>query len=262
MTVVPKDGLTPGFTAPKTLMGPIKKSGGRNNKGWITHWTKSGGHKRRYRIIDFKRDKDGVPARVEAIAYDPNRSARIALLVYRDGDRRFILAPDGLKVGQTLMSGPEADVIVGNCMPLSAMPLGTVIHAIELKPGKGAQMVRGAGTQAQLVAREGKYAQVRLPSSEVRMVRVECKATVGRVGNIDHSNVSLGKAGRSRWLGRKPSVRGVAMNPIDHPMGGGEGRSSGGRHPCTPWGVPTKGYKTRSRKKSSQKYIVKPRGKK
>ena len=261
MSVLTKDGLTTGVEIPKTLLAPLKKTGGRNSKGWLTHWRMSGGHKRRYRIIDFKRDKDGVPAKVAAIMYDPNRSARIALLNYRDGDRRFILAPDGLKVGTMVQSGRGSDILVGNCLPLSAMPLGTVIHNIELKPGKGAQMVRSAGTQAQLVAREGDYAQIRLPSTEVRMVRVECKATIGQVGNLDHQHVSLGKAGRSRWLGRKPNVRGVAMNPVDHPMGGGEGRSSGGRHPCTPWGVPTKGKRT-VRKKPSLKYIVKRRGKK
>ena len=261
MTVIKSADLSRGNSPYRALVKPLKKSGGRNNRGWQTHWRKAGGHKRRYRVIDFKRDKDGIPAKVASLEYDPNRSARIALLSYRDGEKRYILAPDGLEVGQTVQSGPGADVAIGNAMSLGQMPLGTVIHALELKAGKGAQLVRSAGTQAQLVAREGAYAQVRLPSGEVRMVRVECKATIGQVGNIDHGNVSLGKAGRARWLGRRPSVRGVAMNPVDHPMGGGEGRSSGGRHPCTPWGVPTKGYKT-VRNKPSKKYIVKPRGKK
>ena len=254
-------GLTKGARPPKPLVTSNKRTGGRNSHGWLTHWNTGGGHKRRYRVIDMKRDKDGIPAKVESIQYDPYRSARIALLSYRDGEKRFILAPDGLQVGQEVQSGPQADIVTGNCLPLSALPLGTMIHAIELQPGKGAQMVRSAGSVAQLVARDGRYAQIKLPSTEVRMVRVECKATVGQVGNTDHSNVTIGKAGRSRWLGRRPHVRAVAKNPVDHPMGGGEGRSSGGRHPVTPWGVPTKGYKT-VRRKPTQTYIVRARGKK
>jgi large subunit ribosomal protein L2 len=234
-------------------------SGGRNAYGRVTSWHRGGGHKRLYRRIDFRRDKAGVPARVASVEYDPNRSARIALLHYRDGEKRYILAPLGLKVGDAIQSGPEADIRPGNALPLGSIPLGTVIHAIELKPGKGAQLVRAAGVGAQLMAREGDYATLRMPSGENRRVHVRCQATVGQVGNIDHENRSMGKAGRSRWLGRRPNVRGVAMNPIDHPMGGGEGKSSGGRHPCTPWGKPTKGYKTR-KNRSTDKWIVKRRG--
>jgi large subunit ribosomal protein L2 len=234
-------------------------SGGRNAYGRVTSWHRGGGHKRLYRRIDFRRDKAGVPARVASVEYDPNRSARIALLHYRDGEKRYILAPLGLKVGDAIESGPEADIRPGNALPLGSIPLGTVIHAIELKPGKGAQLVRAAGVGAQLMAREGDYATLRMPSGENRRVHVRCQATVGQVGNIDHENRSMGKAGRSRWLGRRPNVRGVAMNPIDHPMGGGEGKSSGGRHPCTPWGKPTKGYKTR-KNRSTDKWIVKRRG--
>ena len=246
-------------TPEKSLLRPLKKSGGRNNMGRETSRHRGGGHKRRYRVIDFKRNKDGIDARVASIEYDPNRSARIALLNYADGEKRYILAPDGIKVNDKLQSGPEAEIRVGNCLPLANMPVGTVIHNIELKPGKGGQMARGAGTSAQLVAREGKYAQVKLPSGEVRMVRIECRATIGQVSNIDHENVSIGKAGRSRWLGRRPHVRGVAMNPVDHPMGGGEGKSSGGRHPCSPWGQIAKGLKTRKRNKPSNKFIVRKR---
>lgn len=225
-------------------------SGGRNNKGRTTIWFRGGGHKRRYRVIDFKRDKHGVPAKVVSVEYDPNRSARIALLAYADGEKRYILWPKGLEVGATVAAGEDAEINVGNALPLSRIPLGTVIHNIELKMGKGGQMVRSAGAGAQLMAKEGAYAQVRLPSGEVRRVHVNCYATVGQVGNVEHENVSLGKAGRKRWKGRRPHNRGVTMNPVDHPMGGGEGRSSGGRHPTTPWGKPTKGYKTRNNKRT------------
>jgi large subunit ribosomal protein L2 len=240
--------------------GVRNRSGGRGGMGHVTSWHRGGGHKRLYRRVDFKRNKDGVPARVAAIEYDPNRSARIALLHYADGEKRYILAPLGLKVGDTVASGPEAEIRPGNAMPLQNIPLGTVVHAIELKPGKGAQIVRSAGVGAQLMAREGKLATLRLPSGEQRYVQTACKATIGQVGNIEHENVSIGKAGRSRWKGIRPNVRGVAMNPVDHPMGGGEGKSSGGRHPCTPWGIPTKGHKTRHNQRTD-KYIVKRRGK-
>ena len=243
----------------KSLCVSISKSGGRNNKGRISVRRRGGGHKRLYRIIDFKRKKDDVPARVASIEYDPNRSARIALLAYRDGAKSYILAPEGLKVGDQLMSGENADIRVGNMLPLSKIPLGTQIHNIEMKPGSGGQLVRGAGTGAQLMARDGNHVQIKLPSGEVRMVRVDCRATIGQVGNSDHNNISLGKAGRSRWLGKRPKVRGVVMNPVDHPMGGGEGKSSGGRHPVTPWGKPTKGYKTRKKNKKSSDFIVKRR---
>ena len=236
------------------------RSGGRNNQGEQTVWFRGGGHKRRYRKIDFKRDKHGVPAKVATIEYDPNRSARIALLHYADGEKRYILWPRGLEVGEEVMAGEDAPVNVGCALPLRNIPLGTVIHNVELKIGKGGQMVRAAGSGAQLVAKEGQYAQVRLPSTEVRRVHLDCYATVGQVGNLDHENVSLGKAGRNRWLGRRPHNRGVVMNPVDHPMGGGEGRSSGGRHPTTPWGKPTKGYKTRNNKRT-QKFIVRGRKK-
>ncbi|HET7295035.1 MAG TPA: 50S ribosomal protein L2 [Vicinamibacteria bacterium] len=242
----------------RRLTEPRKRHGGRNNKGRQTVWFRGGGHKRRYRIIDFRRDKGGVPATVTAIEYDPNRSARIALLNYKDGDKRYILCPEGLRVGATVMTGEGADILPGNCLPLKAIPLGTTIHNIELRKGKGGQMVRSAGAAAQLVAREGDYAQVKLPSGEIRMVHVDCVATIGQVGNLDHKNVSLGKAGRTRWLGRRPHNRGVAMNPIDHPHGGGEGKTSGGRHPVTPWGKPTKGAKTRNNKRT-QRFIVKRR---
>ncbi len=240
--------------------GLNKKSGGRNASGHVTSWHRGGGHKRLYRRIDFKRDKLGVPAKVAAIEYDPNRSARIALLHYADGEKRYILAPLGLAVGDTVMSGAQAEFRPGNAMPLQNIPLGTVVHNVELKPGKGGQMVRSAGAGAQLMAREGKLATLRMPSGEQRYVQTACLATIGQVGNIEHENVKIGKAGRSRWLGKKPNVRGVAMNPVDHPMGGGEGKSSGGRHPCTPWGVPTKGHKTRQNRRTD-KYIVKRRGK-
>lgn len=242
----------------KGLLKIIKQSGGRNNNGRITNRWRGGGHKRYYRIIDFKRDKDNIPAKVAAIEYDPNRSARIALLHYADGEKRYILAPLNLRVGDPVMSGEKADIKPGNALPLSSIPLGTHIHNIELKLGKGGQIVRSAGTFAQLMAKEDKYALVKLPSGEVRMVLLKCKATIGQLGNVEHENLSDGKAGRSRWKGRRPRVRGVAMNPVDHPMGGGEGRSSGGRHPCSPWGVPTKGYRTRKNKQTNR-YIVKRR---
>ncbi|MBF0210090.1 MAG: 50S ribosomal protein L2 [Desulfamplus sp.] len=245
----------------RSLIKKLKKTGGRNSYGRITSRHKGGGAKKQYRIIDFKRDKDGIPAKVSSIEYDPNRSARIALLVYADGEKRYILAPRDIAVGDIVETGPQSDIKPGNCLPLENIPLGTRIHNIELKQNKGGQIVRSAGTYARLMAKEGTYAQVLLPSGEVRMIHIKCKATIGRVGNEKHGDVSLGKAGRTRWLGRRPSVRGVAMNPVDHPMGGGEGRSSGGRQPCTPWGVPTKGYKTRTNKRSN-KYIVKRRSKK
>ncbi|NNL85891.1 MAG: 50S ribosomal protein L2 [Myxococcales bacterium] len=246
----------------RSLLGArVTKTGGRNNFGRITSWQRGGGHKRRFRKIDFRREKHGIPAKVAAIEYDPNRSANIALLHYRDGEKRYILAPAGIAVGTSLLSGPEADFRPGNAMPLGKIPLGTVVHAIEMKEGKGAQLVRAAGGGAQLMAREGDYATLRMPSGENRQIHVRCQATVGQVGNLEHENRRIGKAGRSRWLGKRPNVRGVAMNPVDHPMGGGEGKSSGGRHPCTPWGKPTKGHKTR-KKGRSDKYIVKRRGKK
>ncbi len=245
----------------KSLLEPIKRTGGRNNRGRITMRRMGGGHKRRYRVIDFKRDKVGIPAKVASIEYDPNRSAFISLLVYRDGEKRYILAPHGLKVGDEVVSGPDADIHNGNALPIEKIPTGLFVHNIELVRGRGGQMARSAGSYAQLMAKEGNHALLRLPSGEIRMVRRECYATIGQVSNLDHENVSIGKAGRSRWLGKRPKVRGVAMNPIDHPLGGGEGRSSGGRHPVTPWGKPTKGYKTR-RKKHSDKYIVHKRKKK
>ena len=245
----------------KSLLKATKKSGGRNNQGRITCRHRGGGHKRHYRVIDFKRDKTGVPAKVAAIEYDPNRSARIALLHYADGEKRYILAPVNLKVGDTVESGPDADIQPGNSLPLSNIPLGTQIHNIELKVGKGGQVVRSAGTSAQLMAKEDRYALIKMPSGEVRMVLLKCKATIGQLGNVEHENTGLGKAGRKRWLGKRPRVRGVAMNPVDHPMGGGEGRSSGGRHPCSPWGWPTKGYRTRKKRKLSDRLIVKRRSK-
>lgn len=245
----------------KSLTKPVKKTGGRNNAGRMTSRHRGGGHKRKYRVVDFRREKTDIPAKVKTIEYDPNRSARIALVSYADGEKRYIVAPVDLKVGDPVITSASADIKPGNAMPLRAIPLGSLIHNVELRPGKGAQLVRSAGTYAQLMAKEGAYAQVRLPSGEVRKVHVECKATIGQVGNVTHEGISIGKAGRTRWLGKKPRVRGVAMNPIDHPMGGGEGKTSGGRHPCTPWGVPTKGYKTR-RNKTTDKYIIKKRGKK
>ena len=239
----------------KSLVHGLTKAGGRNNTGRITCWQRGGGHKRRFRVIDFKREKNGVPAKVATIEYDPNRSARIALLHYRDGEKRYIIAPHNLKVGDLIVSGEQVDILPGNTLPLRAMPLGTQIHNIEFKPGKGGQLVRAAGTSAQLLAKEGRYAHIRLPSGEVRLIHLECKATVGQLGNLNHENVCHGKAGKTRWLGRRPNVRGVAMNPVDHPHGGGEGRTAGGRHPVTPWGQPTKGYKTRG-KKQSDRYIL------
>jgi large subunit ribosomal protein L2 len=254
--------LTKGAKPERSLVGGrINKSGGRNTHGRTTSWHRGGGHKRRYRKVDFRREKTGIPARVAAIEYDPNRSANIALLHYADGEKRYIVAPAGLSVGEQVMSGVGAEIRTGNAMPLSSIPLGTVVHAIEMKPGKGAQLVRAAGLGAQLMAREGSYATLRMPSGEHRRIHVKCSATIGQVGNSDHENTTVGKAGRSRWKGRRSNVRGVAMNPVDHPMGGGEGKSSGGRHPCTPWGVPTKGHKTRKNPRTD-KYIVKRRGKK
>lgn len=245
----------------KSLLKRLKKTGGRNVNGHITCRHRGGGSKRHYRIIDFKRDKNGIPAKVAAIEYDPNRSARIALLHYVDGEKRYILAPLNLSVGDSVLTGPQADIKPGNTLPLSNIPLGTHIHNIELRIGRGGQIVRSAGTFAQLMAKEDRYALVKLPSGEVRMILLECKATIGQLGNVVHENISMGKAGRTRWQGRRPRVRGVAMNPVDHPMGGGEGRSSGGRHPCSPWGMPTKGYRTRKNKRSDR-YIVKKRTKK
>jgi len=245
----------------KSLLMPLKKSGGRNSNGRITVRRRGGGHKRFYRIIDFKRDKFGIPAVVDSIHYDPNRSARIALLVYADGEKRYILSPDGLSAGDKLMSGSEAEIRVGNSLPLHKIPVGTMVHSIEMKHGKGAQIARSAGTSCQILARENDMVTLKLPSSEMRIISENCTATIGQVGNLDHSNEVLGKAGKSRWKGRRPKVRGVVMNPHDHPHGGGEGRSSGGRHPVTPWGVPTKGYKTRKINKLSDKFIIKRREK-
>lgn len=246
----------------KSLTVGLPKKAGRNNYGRVTTRHQGGGHKRRYRIIDFKRDKWNIPAKVATIEYDPNRSARIALLHYKDGEKRYILAPVGVKPGDFIEAGEKADIKPGNAMALTRIPVGTIVHNIELYPGRGGQFCRAAGSYAQVVAKEGKYALLRMPSGEVRKVLATGTATVGQVGNVEHENVTIGKAGRNRWKGKRPSVRGVAMNPVDHPLGGGEGRSSGGRHPVTPWGVPTKGYKTRDRKKASSKLIVKRRGEK
>jgi len=245
----------------KSLVKTLKKTGGRNNYGRVTIRHRGGGHKRRYRLIDFKRNKLEVPAKVASIEYDPNRTTRIALLHYVDGEKCYILAPQELQVGDMVVSSAEADIKPGNALPLANIPTGTLVHNVELKPGKGGQMARAAGAYAQLMAKEGKQAHLKLPSGEVRMVPVDCRATIGQLSNVEQENVSLGKAGRKRWTGKRPHVRGVAMNPVDHPMGGGEGKSSGGRHPCTPWGVPTKGYKTR-KPKESDRYIVKHRSKK
>ena len=245
----------------KSLLAPMKKKGGRNGHGRTTVRHQGGGHKRRYRIIDFKRNKTGIPARVASIEYDPNRSARIALLVYADGEKRYIIAPNELKVGMTVENGEGAPPETGNCLPLSHIPLGTFVHAIEMKPGKGAQMARSAGTYAQITAREGKYATLKLPSGETRLIPQRCMATIGTTSNPDHMNIDLGKAGRNRWLGVRPKTRGVAMNPVDHPMGGGEGKASGG-HPRSRKGVPAKGFKTRKRSKDSNKYIIRRRNKK
>jgi large subunit ribosomal protein L2 len=244
----------------KALTEPLHKSGGRNNTGEVTSWWRGGGHKRAYRIIDFKRDKAGIPAKVSTVEYDPNRSARIALLTYADGEKRYILQPLGVKVGDTIVSGDNVDILPGNALPLKNIPLGTMVHNVELRPGKGGQIARSAGSSVQVVAKEGEYASVKMPSGEIRKINVECLATIGQVGNVDHENVSIGKAGRSRWLGKRPHVRGVAMNPVDHPLGGGEGKTSGGRHPVSPWGQPAKGYKTRNRK-STDRFIVQSRPK-
>ena len=258
-TVQTRDELTD-IKPLKRLTKGKKKISGRNNEGKICVRRRGGGHKRRYRIVDFKRNKDGVPTRVAAIEYDPNRSANLARLHYKDGEKRYILAPAGVKVGDEVASGPDVDILPGNCLPIVNIPLGTVLHNIELTRGRGGQMVRSAGGSAQLLAKEGTYAQLKLPSGEVRRVHMLCRATVGQVGNLDHENVSLGKAGATRWRGRRPKVRGVAMNPVDHPMGGGEGRTSGGRHPTSPWGWKTKGYRTR-RNKRTAKFIVRRRKK-
>ncbi len=247
----------------KSLLEPIKRKGGRNSYGRITVRHQGGGAKRQFRVIDFKRDKDGIKAKVLSIEYDPNRSANIALLQYADGEKRYIIAPELLKAGDSVESGEGADIKPGNALQLLNIPIGTMIHNIELKPGKGGQLVRSAGNSAQLMAKEGDYVQVRLPSTEVRMIRINCKATIGQIGNLDHENISVGKAGRKRWMGVRPTVRGVVMNPVDHPHGGGEGKSPIGRpSPVTPWGKPTLGYKTRAKKKNSDKYIVKKRNKK
>jgi large subunit ribosomal protein L2 len=260
-TVVTREDLAK--KAPeKSLTEGLQKQGGRNNKGRVTIRFRGGGHKRAYRVIDFKRDKIGVPATVAAIEYDPNRSARIALLHYADGEKRYILAPVGLAEGRKVMAGPEADILPGNALPLENIPAGTNIHNIELRPGKGGQMVRSAGAEAQLVSRDGGVALIKLPSGEVRKVPAACYATIGQVGNVDHENQSLGKAGKTRWLGRRPHNRGVAMNPIDHPHGGGEGRTSGGRHPVTPWGQPTRGFKTRNNKRTDSAIVTRRGGKK
>lgn len=243
----------------KSLLEPLKSSGGRSTEGRMAVRHRGGGHKRKYRLIDFKRNKDGIPAKVEGIEYDPNRSANIALLSYADGEKRYILAPKNLKVGDFVESGTGADIKLGNSLPLRNIPVGTIIHNIELKPGKGGQMARSAGASAQLMAKEGRYGHIKLPSGEVRLVLLDCRATIGQIGNIEHENISIGKAGRSRWLGKRPHVRGVATNPVDHPHGGGEGRTPVGRHPLTPWGKSAHGVKTRKKKKPSDKYIVRKR---
>ena len=260
MTVVTREEITK-QTPEKSLVEPKHRSGGRNSTGRVTSRFIGGGHKQAYRVIDFKRDKTGVPAVVASIEYDPNRSARIALLNYNDGEKRYILQPEGLKVGQKISSGPNADILIGNALPLRNIPPGTIVHNIELRPGKGAQMARSAGTQAQLVSREADLALLKLPSGEIRRVSADCMATIGVVGNSDHENVSLGKAGRSRWLGKMPHNRGVSMNPVDHPHGGGDGKTSGGRHPVTPWGQPTRGFKTRNNKRT-ERLIVRRKAKK
>jgi large subunit ribosomal protein L2 len=259
MTVMTFDDITTNEPY-KPLTENLHRSGGRNNTGEVTMWWRGGGHRRLYRIIDFKRDKKNIPGKVSTIEYDPNRSARIALITYADGEKRYILQPLGLKVGDSVIAGDVVDILPGNALPLKNIPQGTMVHNVELKPGRGGQMARSAGAAVQVVAKEGDYVSVKTPSGEIRKVYLDCMATVGQVGNIDHENVSIGKAGRSRWLGKKPHVRGVAMNPVDHPLGGGEGKTSGGRHPVTPWGVPTKGYKTRNRK-TSDKFIVQRRPK-
>ena len=245
----------------KSLLRPLRKSGGRDNQGHVSAWHRGGGHKRRYRVIDFRRDKRGIPARVATIEYDPNRSSRIALVVYADGEKRYIIAPKGLEVNMTIMAGPDVEVQVGNAMPLKSVPLGTEVHNLEMVPGKGGQIARGAGAAAVVVAKEGNNAQVKMPSGEVRVFVSDCYCTIGQVGNLDHENIVIGKAGRNRWLGRRPITRGVAMNPVDHPMGGGEGRTSGGRHPTTPWGKKTKGLKTRKKKLSDRLIVRRRKGK-
>jgi large subunit ribosomal protein L2 len=259
-TIVSREDITK-QRPEKSLVESKKGTGGRNSGGRVTSRFIGGGHKQAYRVIDFKRDKAGIPATVAAIEYDPNRSARIALLHYKDGEKRYILQPDGLKLGQTVSSGPQADILLGNALPLKNIPAGTIVHNIELRPGKGGQMARSAGSQAQLVSREGGLALLKLPSGEIRRVQEECQATIGQVGNVDHENVSLGKAGRKRWMGKMPHNRGVSMNPVDHPHGGGEGKTSGGRHPVTPWGQPTRGFKTRNNKRTN-KWIVSRKAKK
>jgi len=248
-------------TPEKSLLDALARTGGRNNRGRMTAKRRGGGHRKQYRIIDFKRNKDGVEAKVIGVEYDPNRSANIALLVYGDGEKRYILSPEGLKVGDKVTSGDQAEIRTGNSLPIKLIPEGTQVHNIELRCGKGGQMARSAGASAQLMAKEGSYATFKLSSGEIRLVEINCRATVGVVGNSEHANISYGKAGRTRWIGRRPRVRAVAMNPVDHPMGGGEGRSSGGRHPCSPWGQPAKGFKTRSPRKSSNKFILSRRKK-
>ena len=249
-------------TPEKSLVEPLPKKAGRNNNGRITTRHQGGGHKRQYRVIDFKRRKDDVPAKVATIEYDPNRSARIALLHYADGEKRYILCPKGLKVGDVVVSGPSADIKPGNALPLSDIPVGTLLHAVELHPGKGAALARSAGTSIQLMGKEGGYAILRMPSSEMRRVLITCRATIGEVGNAEHGNIKIGKAGRARWMGKRPTVRGTVMNPVDHPHGGGEGRNkSAGRHPVTPWGVPTKGHRTRKKNKASNRLIIRRRKK-
>jgi large subunit ribosomal protein L2 len=244
----------------KPLVQSLHRSGGRSNHGELTSWWRGGGHKRLYRIIDFKRDKHDIPGKIATVEYDPNRSARIALVTYADGEKRYILQPSGVKVGDSIVSGENVDILPGNALPLKNIPLGTMLHNVELKPGKGGQIARSAGSSVQLVAKEGDYASVKMPSGEIRHIQIVCYATVGQVGNLDHENVKIGKAGRNRWLGKRPHVRGVVMNPVDHPHGGGEGKTSGGRHPVSPWGLPTKGYKTRN-SKSTDKFIVQRRPK-
>ena len=244
----------------KPLCETLQQSGGRDNHGHLTSWWRGGGHKRLYRIIDFKRDKHDIPGKISTIEYDPNRSARIALVTYADGDKRYILQPEGLKVGDKVIAGENVDILPGNAVPLKNIPLGTMLHNVELRPGKGGQIARSAGSSVQLVAKEGDFASVKMPSGEIRHVAIVCYATIGQVGNLDHENVSIGKAGRQRWMGNRPHVRGVVMNPVDHPHGGGEGKTSGGRHPVSPWGLPTKGYKTRNNK-ATDKFIVERRKK-
>jgi large subunit ribosomal protein L2 len=259
-TVISREDITK-QKPEKSLVAGKNRTGGRSSTGRISSRFRGGGHKKAYREIDFKRDKNGIAAVVASIEYDPNRSARIALLHYVDGEKRYILAPAGLEVGRKILSGPEADILIGNSLPLKNIPAGTVVHNIELKPGKGGQMARSAGAQAQLVSKEGEYALLKLPSGEIRKVLVDCAATIGQVGNVEHENVSLGKAGRKRWMGKMPHNRGVSMNPVDHPHGGGEGKTSGGRHPVTPWGQPTRGFKTRNNKRTN-KFIVTRKAKK